>query len=353
MRKSLLFQVMFVGVVLSASVSFADVKYVAHRGEHKLAPEGSLPAYRFAVEHKLDIMKLDLQLTKDGVVVVSHDASLKRTMGWDVQIREVTYAEIKDKGVFKSVGGYAGEKLVTLREALAVTKAMPELWLDFKYFTPAFAEQVLKEVAAAGISEDRVMIATFTKAAIMYMKEYHPAIRRVGHISISPQPDGTLKTSCSGAEIFASMDEVTAVILGYKLELGLFGVNVPSNRRLVTSETVKKLCEAGLWVSIWYVNDIETADYYRAAGADAFVTACAAPFVRVDATGVLRMRGYVTNPCLLAVLNSLEDEQEGGSLGGDAIVIMSKKERNINYLGVTKCCVIRSKVSCTRIFTPA
>ena len=233
-----------------AAVSSHRVKYVAHRGEEALAPEGSAAAYRLAVEHGLDIMKLDVCMTKDGVPVMSHDPTLKRTMDWDVAISNVTYAEIREKGTFKAVGPYLDEKIVTLKEALAIAKGMPEMWVDFKMFSPELGEKVVAEINAAGIAHSRVMVATFSKPALEYFRDRHADIRRVGHI----------------------YSESVEQVLAYRDKMKLFGVNMPVANRRITAEDVARLQQAGLWVSMWFVNDPRTADYYK--GADAFVTAC-------------------------------------------------------------------------------
>ena len=247
------------------------VKYVAHRGEEALAPEGSAAAYRLAVEHGLDIMKLDVCMTKDGVPVMSHDPTLKRTMGWDVAISNVTYAEIREKGTFKPVGPYLDEKIVTLKEALAIAKGMPEMWIDFKMFSPELGEKVVAEIDAAGIAHSRVMVATFSKPALEHFRDRHGDIRRVGHVWFGEREGGRLGTNVAKGT-FSSVEEAVPKILAYRDELKLFGVNMPVAKRRVTAETVAHLQKNGLWVSMWFVNDPKTADYYK--GADAFVTAC-------------------------------------------------------------------------------
>ena len=68
----------------------------AHRGLHdgnKAVPENSMEAFRLAVEKGYG-MELDVQLTKDGQMVVHHDGSLKRVCGVDKNIRDITYEEL-------------------------------------------------------------------------------------------------------------------------------------------------------------------------------------------------------------------------------------------------------------------
>ena len=253
-----------------------SVKYIAHRGDYVDAPEGTAAAYRFAVERHYDIMKMDVQKTKDGVIVMSHDDNLKRTMGWDVKIKDVTYDEIKQHGPFKPVGEYKDERIVTFKEAIAIAKALPEIWIDAKHFDPEFMEEVLKQAKEAGVTEDRIMIATFNKLAILYIKQKHPNIRRVLHVSITQDKEkNVLTTSASKSSPKVeceTMDGIVDEIIAAKGRMGLYGVNIPASGGFVTADVIKKLHDAGLWISIWYVNKPDVAEKFRAAGADAFVT---------------------------------------------------------------------------------
>lgn len=272
------------GLSASAVELPRDIKYVAHQGEERLAPNHSIPAYKLAVAHKLDYMKLDVRETKDGVVVIQHDETIKAMTGTDLVIKDTPYAELK-KYVYRARGGFTNETIVTLPEALAIAKAMPGIWIDFKYFKPAFAEKVLNIVAEAGIPRDRVMVATFNQAALEYMRDNHPDIRRVGHIQIIHQSDEDgYKLSFADNEVAATEEEAVKRIFAYRDRMKLFGVNVPCRpaARLtyrISKEAVRALKAGGLWVSIWFVNDPENGTYFRAAGADAIVTANAAATV--------------------------------------------------------------------------
>ncbi len=69
--------------------------YFAHRGLHnKICPENTLLAFKHAVEHNFDL-ELDIQLTKDNLIVVCHDHTLTRLSGVDIKIGNVTYEELQ------------------------------------------------------------------------------------------------------------------------------------------------------------------------------------------------------------------------------------------------------------------
>ena len=264
--------------VMSAGVCAAEpvlpMKCVSHRGEEKYAPEASRPAFELAVERKADVVKLDIRFTKDGVVVLSHDSTLKRTMDWDVPVKDVTYAEIQQKGTFLEVGGYKTEKLLTLREALQIVGKCPEFWVDTKAFDPEGFERALAEFDRAGIAHSRIMVATFNREALRYVREFHPEIRRVLHVYVMKMPEGQLR-SISTEQDFNSRKELVAELMKWRDEFDLYGFNLPKGgfrTGALTKRELDKLRAAGLWCSIWIVHDPPTAAKFCRMGADALVT---------------------------------------------------------------------------------
>ena len=236
----------------------APKKMVAHRGAGDLTmPEASLPAYSNAVATACDIVKLDLQCTTDGVIVLGHDVTLKRNMGWDVKIKEHSYAELLEKGRFLENGKPGNLRIVRLDEALAAAKGAPEFWLDFKNYNPAMAEKAVSELARAGIDQSRVMVATFSRQALAYFRDKHPSIRRVGHFLFRKGE---------------SHDDGMKRILGYCDEYKLFGVNMPIQNRQTSVDDIALLKKKGLWVAVWFVQTKADAEAYCKSQADAFVT---------------------------------------------------------------------------------
>ena len=250
------------------------VKMVAHAGAGDLTmPPASRPAYANAIATKCNIVKLDLQYTKDRQIVMGHDPDLKRVMGWPTNISALTSAEIYDKGRFLEHRKPGNERIVRLPEALEIVKTAPEFWLDFKHFKPEMAEQVLAELKKAGIDESRLMVATFTKPALAYFRDRHPAIRRVGHISVTALTNGTWKTTAAPKQkTFADRRAVMDAVLRYRDEMNLFGVNMPVVNGQTRPEDVAYLKQNGLWVSLWFVQNEEKAQAYRDAAPNAFVT---------------------------------------------------------------------------------
>ena len=67
----------------------------AHRGASAYFPENTIPAFQGAIDMKADGVELDVHMSFDGKIVVSHDESLKRCGGDNVIIEAVSYDEIK------------------------------------------------------------------------------------------------------------------------------------------------------------------------------------------------------------------------------------------------------------------
>ncbi|MFS0879225.1 glycerophosphodiester phosphodiesterase [Metabacillus niabensis] len=92
---------------------------VAHRGAAGYAPENTMAAFRKAVELKADFIELDIQMSKDGELVVIHDPTVDRTTNGVGEIRNLTYNEIKQLDAGKWFHkNFSGEKVPTLQEVL-------------------------------------------------------------------------------------------------------------------------------------------------------------------------------------------------------------------------------------------
>ena len=90
---------------------FHNTDITAHRGASVDAPENTLAAFSKAIEDMADVIELDVQMTKDGYIVVMHDTSAYRTTGVLKNITELTLREVKrlDAGYWYSEE-YKGEK---------------------------------------------------------------------------------------------------------------------------------------------------------------------------------------------------------------------------------------------------
>lgn len=92
---------------------------IAHRGGSLEAPENTMAAFRRSIKLGVKYVELDVQLSKDGRLMVIHDETLDRTTDGSGPVREHTFDELRklDAGS-KFNHKFAGEKIPTLREVL-------------------------------------------------------------------------------------------------------------------------------------------------------------------------------------------------------------------------------------------
>lgn len=118
----------------NTAISVLDsVQICAHRGSSVRAPENTLESVELAIEELADYVEIDVQLTKDGEVVLLHDPSLERTTGEKKKIWEVTFSELEalDAGGWHSEE-YAGTRIPTLEEVLKVCKGKIIMNIEIK-----------------------------------------------------------------------------------------------------------------------------------------------------------------------------------------------------------------------------
>ena len=96
-----------------------SVLIMAHRGYSAAAPENTMPAFEAAYDSGATAVELDVQMTKDGEIIVLHDSSLGRTAGLNKDVWDVTYDEIRylDNGSFFDEK-FAGTPIPTLEQVL-------------------------------------------------------------------------------------------------------------------------------------------------------------------------------------------------------------------------------------------
>src|ERR1035437_7570960 len=71
-----------------------------HRGARAMRPENTLPAFEYAIGQGVDVLELDMAVTLDGVVVISHDPHLSRTIcqgpeGGETAIHKLTFEQVR------------------------------------------------------------------------------------------------------------------------------------------------------------------------------------------------------------------------------------------------------------------
>lgn len=114
----------FINLLLENNENKNHIIYVtAHRGDSKNYPENTMSAFMGAYEKGADYIELDIHETKDRMLVVLHDANLKRTTGIDKNIKDVKYSELKkyDAGSYFDAK-FKGERIPLLESVIKFAK---------------------------------------------------------------------------------------------------------------------------------------------------------------------------------------------------------------------------------------
>ena len=103
---------------------------VAHRGDWRYAPENSVAAIEHSIAVGVDVVELDLQLTRDSVLIVMHDATLNRTTTGKGRVADWTLDSIRTLKLKNGCGIRTKHTVPTLEEALLAAKGRVLVNLD-------------------------------------------------------------------------------------------------------------------------------------------------------------------------------------------------------------------------------
>ncbi len=108
-----------------------EILVCAHRAFHKFAPENSIASIEKAIEANIDIIEVDVNTTKDGILILMHDNSIDRTTNGTGYVSNYTYSELNAL-YLKINDSVTTHKIPTLNEVLAIAKNKVILNLDIK-----------------------------------------------------------------------------------------------------------------------------------------------------------------------------------------------------------------------------
>lgn len=158
---------------------FVSTQITAHRGGSAYAPENTIAALNTAIETKSDYAEIDVQETKDGIVVLMHDSNLKRTTGFNSYIWDMTYEEVRALDAGSKFGKeFAGEKIPTLEEAIQLCKGKMLLNVEIK--SNGHNENIVKNVLKIIMeneAEHSCVITSMDYKLLTEVKEQNPDIR--------------------------------------------------------------------------------------------------------------------------------------------------------------------------------
>ncbi|MEV6510302.1 glycerophosphodiester phosphodiesterase family protein [Streptomyces sp. NPDC051642] len=209
---------------------------IGHRGVMGLEPENTLRSFVAAEQAGLDVIELDLHLSKDGALVVMHDADVDRTTDGTGPIAERTLGELR------TLDAGRGERVPVFEEVLDAVKSPVQAEIK-----DLAAARALAEVMHRRNLVERVEVSSFHDEAIAEIARLVPGVR-TALIGSRFGPDVVERATEAGAE------------------------TVCLNIRRLTLEVVEAARKADLKIIGWVVNTQDQLRLVRALGLDGATT---------------------------------------------------------------------------------
>lgn len=238
---------------------------VGHRGYCQVAPENTLPSFRLALAAGADLVELDYHHTKDGKLVVIHDADLDRTTDatnrWaekKIKVATKTAAEIQSL----DAGGwfapkYAGTPIPLLADALDMIQAGGITLIERKAGAPPDCIRLLRDKGLI----NRVVVQAFDWEYLRTFHELEPeqvlgALGPPAHLSNGNKPMGMAK-------------ELSPAWLD---ELQKTGAKIAVWNDKVSRDAVRQAHQRGLKVWVYTINEPAAANKLLDMGVDGLIT---------------------------------------------------------------------------------
>lgn len=223
-----------------------ETEITAHRGSSVTAPENTIPAIEKAMEEMADSVEIDVQMTSDGVIVLGHDASLKRVAGVNRSIASMTFAQLEqlDVGSWFSKS-YEGTRIPALSEVLELCSQKIGLNIEIKYVgkNSELPEKIAEMIKAYGMENQCVVTSTNL-----------PYLRRVK--AVLPEVRTGYIISAAYGNFYSSEDiDFISIRSGF-----------------VTSALMQNAHEQGKAVYAWTVNSKSELERLTLLGVDGIIT---------------------------------------------------------------------------------
>lgn len=236
-------------------------------------PENTLPAFLYAIEQGVDVLEMDMAVTKDNVVVLSHDPEMNPAFCTGPAdsprvIRQMTLAELKrwDCGAkanpdFARQKSIPGTRVPTLDEMFAATKSAPvEYNIETKIFkskpeltpTPEEFAKLFLDVVRKHKLQSRVILQSFDNRTLIAMRKLDPSIRL------------SMLTPSSAFDAFDNWVKLCREAAQAEI--------ISPNVRIVTKSRIEEAHRAGLKVVPWTANDPGQWQSLVDAGSDAIIS---------------------------------------------------------------------------------
>jgi len=239
---------------------------IAHRGHSIEVPENTLEAYRRAIELGAEMIECDVNMTRDGELVMIHDWTLDRTTDRSGRVEDLTLDEIRRVDAGSSFDrAYAGARIPTTAETLDLAhEAGISMCFEVKGETPASYRRVAEVLVDLLVAKDAIgwaFMSSYDHAALALAKS------KVPELLLAPErlPDDVPPDPTEALRQATALD---AAVL-------------QNHWRFLTPELVDGLHGRGIAIWAWPTTDEEAIEVSLDAGVDGVMGDDVAAMVRL------------------------------------------------------------------------
>ena len=247
---------------------------LGHRGSSACAPENTLAAFSQAIRDRADGIEFDVRLSRDGVPMVIHDATLKRTARIDQSVSELTAAQLQKIDVGSWFAGqrptdqkFAAEKLPSLTQVFELfAENEGVLYVEMKSDGPdgpALAAEVVRLICESRMKQ-RVIVESFDLSAVREVKRIDFSIRTAA--LFEPRLSRPISTVRRLKTVDAALDAAAD-------EIAL-------HHTLAGRPVVERALQRGLDVVVWTTDELRWISRAQSLGVKALISNDPALMVR-------------------------------------------------------------------------
>jgi glycerophosphoryl diester phosphodiesterase len=238
---------------------------IAHRGGSHLAPENTLAAFRNALTLPVDMLELDVQMSRDGYAVVFHDALVDRVTNGAGNVLDLDFEYLRSLDAAKHFPGNwpQPEQIPTLLEVLELAHNRVRVCLEIKLSErdgeygryPHIIESVVSDLRATKMVE-RVLIISFDWVALAKIRRLEPSLITGALVS---------------DELWSRADDPQMEKLCQQVTRA--GCNwIDMDRDIFTPDLLPVIHHNGFKLGLWTVDDLEDLRFLSNLGVEALTT---------------------------------------------------------------------------------
>lgn len=237
--------------------------FVGHRGAAGIAPENTLASFQAALVAGVQMVELDVHLSRDGQLVVMHDSRVDRTTNGQGRVSDLTLAQLRELDAAAHFAGktrYGVQRIPILDEVFDLVQGWARVNVEIKLAAkdrpyPGIERKLVQCLRRRQAIADTI-IASFDVPTLQRLRAIEPRLDCLAIVSTAQFP---YADPCAAAQSVARL-----------VHSGLQGVAI--DRRCLSEEVMLLLKRARLRVAVWVINDIAQMWQFESMGVDYLTT---------------------------------------------------------------------------------